>query len=759
MFISCNHLIYQTSLLLFKLLLVFSGATTVAQSPASYTVVYGGKTYSSPRPYNVNVVYFVPKDIATDNTYQARLSAVLLAGQEFFRQNMVNNGYGSQTFGLSTEEGNATNVRIILINGQQNTSAYPYSSSSALRAEIDAYFTANPSQKTSEHFLIITAVPDPETADVPFYGTGKYCYALDYPTFNIQLIGQPTSQSRQFTKWYGGMMHELGHGLNLPHSQETKTEHTLYGTTLMSSGNYTLGQTPTFNNRAACAILNNSQTFASTTGKTYYNGNRSGLTKLQTGFTNGKLTVSGAFYSTRTVTDVNIYQDPYATPSQGYSKVAWSVSPTGNTFSVQMPVSELVTTTGAYNVQIELVLDNGETKLSSYSLSYANGVPTLTNIDFDDSVGCDALPTGWQFVHIGTATTPGIACYKAATGSCSLKNYLGHTSDASDVLPFVYTSLTGNGTIVARVTSVSTDFNTSGGIMLRNSLDPNASFVYASGLDTRGTFNLYRSTAGQNQTYTIAQTLALPLWVKLERTGNTIKSYYSTDGTTWTLYRTFSNLSLNTTLYAGVTAFGGGSTANLDNVSVSNGSVTTALPVELISVNAQLNPDKTVLLHWATATETNNRAFYVERSRDLLHFDTLAVVEGRGTVYAPSNYQLTDYKPFSGTNYYRLSQTDADGSQRAYRPVSVVVDGEATRLTVLPNPVQGRSFVVSQSGLADAQVSVVDVQGRSVMFRQERLDNDQVRITLGGSVTDGLYVVQSRQGQHTQAARIVVTNW
>ncbi|MFP3631788.1 hypothetical protein SB776_34865, partial [Burkholderia sp. SIMBA_045] len=102
----------------------------------------------------------------------------------------------------------------------------------------------------------ITAAADLATANVPFYGTGKTCYALDYPQFDIQYLGTYTYT---FTGWFGGMMHELGHGMNLPHSHETNTEtnNPNQGTNLMFYHG-TLGASPTFVNRAGAAILNNS---------------------------------------------------------------------------------------------------------------------------------------------------------------------------------------------------------------------------------------------------------------------------------------------------------------------------------------------------------------------------------------------------------------------------------------------------------------------------------------------------------------------
>ncbi|RNA61417.1 T9SS C-terminal target domain-containing protein [Chryseobacterium nematophagum] len=363
------------------ILLIFLSAQIKAQT---YTSVYNGINYSSPNPYNLNVVYFVANDVILDPTYKIRLSALLLWGQNFYKQNMISNGYGPKTFNLFTEGSNPNNVKIIVIHGSKPLSGYPYNNFNPMLNDINEYFANNPEQKNSQHMLVIAAIPDQATASVPFYGIGKTCFALDYPQFDIQYLGTNT---HEFTKWFGGMMHELGHGLNLPHSKQTNTENSNpnQGMNLMSAGNYTLGLSPTFINRAGSAILSNCEVFANATGTIYYNGHIAGLTSLNTTFNNNILTVSGEFQSNKPVTDINIYQDPHPEPhtvgGEAYDRKAWSVPPSGNYFSVSMPVNELELINGKYNLQIELVLENGETTFDYYPFTYTNGVPNI-NINF-----------------------------------------------------------------------------------------------------------------------------------------------------------------------------------------------------------------------------------------------------------------------------------------------------------------------------------------------------------------------------------------
>ncbi|MEG2810787.1 MAG: hypothetical protein RR889_09105, partial [Akkermansia sp.] len=110
---------------------------------------------------------------------------------------------------------------------------------------------------------------------VPFYGMGKICFALDYPDFDLKHIGQATKEGQLLTKWYGGLAHELGHGLNLPHNHATKSLQDKFGTALMGAGNYSFGKNPTFLTPASCALLNVCEVFSTSPSQKFYDGEKS----------------------------------------------------------------------------------------------------------------------------------------------------------------------------------------------------------------------------------------------------------------------------------------------------------------------------------------------------------------------------------------------------------------------------------------------------------------------------------------------------
>ncbi len=98
--------------------------------------------------------------------------------------------------------------------------------------------------------------------------------------------------------------------------------------------------------------------------------------------------------------------------------------------------------------------------------------------------------------------------------------------------------------------------------------------------------------------------------------------------------------------------------------------------------------------YYRTASEGKNH--FVEAF--ITHIG-IEIVEGAGNSTIIQNYQSWDEKPYSGKNYYRLKQTDYDGSFD-YSDIKVVdISNAASQLSVFPNPTNGAlNFNESLSG-------------------------------------------------------------
>jgi hypothetical protein len=183
-------------------------------------------------------------------------------------------------------------------------------------------------------------------------------------------------------------------------------------------------------------------------------------------------------------------------------------------------------------------------------------------------------------------------------------------------------------------------------------------------------------------------------------------------------------------------------------------------PVKLISFNAQLNAAN-VDLWWATASETNNKGFDIERSVDGKQFEKIDFVKGLGTSNNKHRYALTDVNPFVSQNvlYYRLKQLDFDG-QYAYS-TTVKVNKEksnANGISVFPNPYTN-SFAVSFTTTASgrATIEMMNLQGTVVATHTADVDTGTNTIEmLEANLADpGVYIVRLTMNNEVHFVKLV----
>jgi len=143
------------------------------------------------------------------------------------------------------------------------------------------------------------------------------------------------------------------------------------------------------------------------------------------------------------------------------------------------------------------------------------------------------------------------------------------------------------------------------------------------------------------------------------------------------------------------------------------------LPIELLSFKAQ-KQNKHIVLSWITASETNNDFFSIEKSTDAITFIALEKVKTKakkGNSNIPLEYNTIDPSPSIGTNYYRLKQTDLDGSIKQYPIVSVNNLGSMNaKIIVHPNPNNGQ-FTADLSGIENEQeieLNLNDTKGKLI---------------------------------------------
>ena len=375
-------------------------------------------SFTSDRKYNLNVIYFVPKNIEAIPDHEKRLSEMLLWSQNWFKSQMSNAGYGDKTFGLFVNDAK-TRIRIITIYGKKVSTDYPYDGgSTAVMDEVNAYFAENPTYKTGDHNLVILPLYGKKADGVtptggPFYGIGKTCFALDYDELDIKNLGKTDALGSRFSVWFGGMVHELGHGLNLPHNCQKVSENSNpnKGMALMWGGNGTIGISPTFLTDADCAVLNVNQIFNTDT-KDYYGSSTGSITSISATYNSSKqaIVLSGKYISSLPVNSVIYYNDPNVNnegtgANRDYNAVTWESKATGgDSFYIEMPVSEFTYKDNStpYELRVKLVQNNGNAIATSYAYNFVDGVPVV-----NFSTKAELSKTGWTINSFSSEETSG----------------------------------------------------------------------------------------------------------------------------------------------------------------------------------------------------------------------------------------------------------------------------------------------------------------------------------------------------------------
>lgn len=174
------------------------------------------------------------------------------------------------------------------------------------------------------------------------------------------------------------------------------------------------------------------------------------------------------------------------------------------------------------------------------------------------------------------------------------------------------------------------------------------------------------------------------------------------------------------------------------------------LPIELISFDA--NCKNTVVdVNWSTASEHNNDYFSVERSSDGDNWINMFIYSGAGNSTQLLNYNWTDNELNRSGRYYRLKQTDFDGTA-SYSNI-VFVDGcisQENALRIQPNP--GNEYVNIDLKSEDITgLQILDSKGKIVLSKTfiEPITNYSIDINLFNT---GVYIVflTSNSGSFTE---------
>jgi hypothetical protein len=200
-------------------------------------------------------------------------------------------------------------------------------------------------------------------------------------------------------------------------------------------------------------------------------------------------------------------------------------------------------------------------------------------------------------------------------------------------------------------------------------------------------------------------------------------------------------------------------TSTSQNFYFGSKSAASPLPVELLSFNAILNEDKTVDLHWVTASETNNDYFTIEKTKDGMVYEEVGRVKGAGNSITKRQYDAKDYNPYKNRSYYRLKQTDYNG-QYEYSKLVPVENTENAAFKMFPNPLgDGNLFISLQHGNSNAVTIVIyDMLGKVCFSKTVTSDDGNFFTTLEffPPLQSGIYLVSVSTPQEVYKEHLIV---
>jgi len=184
------------------------------------------------------------------------------------------------------------------------------------------------------------------------------------------------------------------------------------------------------------------------------------------------------------------------------------------------------------------------------------------------------------------------------------------------------------------------------------------------------------------------------------------------------------------------------------------------VPVELISFSATTD-NRNVNLNWATATETNNSGFEIERRYDKTDWLEIGFVPGHGTTTEKQNYSYIDQNVNAGIYSYRLKQVDFDGTFEYSNEILVNVTAplEFTLDQNYPNPFNPSTTInYSIPNSSFVQLIVYNSIGQEIAtLVNELIEGGNHSVDFDASnLPSGIYLYKLQAGSFVETKKMIL---
>ncbi len=328
------------------------------------------------------IAYFVPTDRVAIPGYVDRLDGIMAEVQRFYRDGMKAAGYGPLTFDLARNGMGKLDVH--LVAGKHQMSAYGRADSEKVRGEVEAALATeglSAAQRTLVIFQTLLKWEGSTAVEVgPYVGGGSHlagtAWVYDDALLDPRRLsskepggfyGRPCSVGEFNSHYVGGVAHELGHALGLPHVAGPRSE---ARHSLMGDGNHTYGEElrdegpgPYLPPASAMLLARCRPFFGTIEGAD--NPPRSQLLKLEATYKDGQMVLEGTVEANPAAFGIVAYND-LATIPDDYDAKGSSCTVDGSG-GFRLVISDLQP--GPYELRWQVCHTNGAT--SGFAFKYA----------------------------------------------------------------------------------------------------------------------------------------------------------------------------------------------------------------------------------------------------------------------------------------------------------------------------------------------------------------------------------------------------
>jgi len=156
-----------------------------------------------------------------------------------------------------------------------------------------------------------------------------------------------------------------------------------------------------------------------------------------------------------------------------------------------------------------------------------------------------------------------------------------------------------------------------------------------------------------------------------------------------------------------------------------------ALPITLIDFSGTCIGSM-ISIDWSTASESNNKVFFLEESSDAKNWSMVKTVEGAGNSTTQKNYSEMVSSMFSNGSYFRLTQVDFNGNSKIFDPVYVNCEESLmNEISISPNPaIDFVNVSISSSVEMETKLTLFSSSGQILFSKVVRLTKGANNVNL-----------------------------